>query len=389
MAGQIQADGRGAAIAALRTEGYFPIDVDQQAIAAKLLRSEATLWGGIRTRDKALFTHQLAALLKAGMQLRVALQTLAEQTANQRLAEIIKQLGCDIEQSSALSEAMAKHPRVFSSVYRAMVKAAEQTGDLPETLALLSQQLKTQDNVRNRIRGALVYPVFLLLTSVTVVGVLTTFVIPKFVLLFVNTRQALPWPTRLLLGVTAFAQQAWWVLLLAFGLVVVATVVALRDLRLRRALHKLLMELPILGQLNCKLQLARWARTLGSLLKGGVQIVTALETTQGTLTNQAFSRSSVDVAEQILKGATLTEAVGKQPYFTKIALNMVATGENTGTLPHMLIELADLYDQDCEANIHAVTTLLGPVLIVVLGGIVGFVVMAILLPVFETGAMIH
>jgi len=316
------------------------------------------------------------------------LNTLSKQTENRRLASVIQQLHTDIEQSSSLSEAMTKHPRVFSKVYTAIVEAAEESGSLAETLSVLSRQLKAQASVNARIKGALVYPVFLLVVSAVVIGVLTAFVIPKFIELFVNVNQKLPLPTKILVGVTDFFKGFWWVFILAIVGILCIGLAALRKEHFRLSVHGLLLKLPIVGKLNRKLQLTRFARTLGSLLNGGVMITSAVDTTKGITTNQAFSREIGNIEEAILKGSSLAKAIREQRYFSEIAANMVAVGEDTGALPEMLLELADMYDQECESAIGSMTSLLGPALIVVLGLIIGFVVIAILLPIFETSTMV-
>jgi type II secretory pathway component PulF len=294
----------------------------------------------------------------------------------------------EVEQSSSLSQAIARHPRVFSPVYAAIVEAAEESGSLAETLSLLSRQLKASASVAARIRGALVYPVFLLVVSAAVVGVLTAFVIPKFIELFVNANQRLPLPTKILVGVTDFLREFWWVPLVAgFGLICLG-LAALRDARARLFVDRLLLKLPVIGNLNRKLQLARFCRTLGSLLNGGVRIISAVHTTRGITTNHAFAREIGNINEAILRGSTLAKVVAEQQYFSEIAANMIAVGEETGMLPEMLLEVADMYDQECESAISSMTNLLGPAMILVLGVIIGFVVMAILLPIFETSTMV-
>jgi type IV pilus assembly protein PilC len=388
VSGQMPADRREIVVSALKQKGYYLLRVEQENKFSSLLRSNAGLRNRVSVREKAIFTHQLATLLRAGMQLSIGLKTLSKQTENKHLALVIQQLRSDIEQSSSLSEAMAKHPRIFSQVYTAVVEAAEESGSLAETLSVLSKQLKAQAEIRARIRGALVYPIFLLFVSAVVVGVLTTFVIPKFIELFVNVNQKLPLPTKILVGVTDFFKGFWWALIFGLAGVVCLSLVALRTGHTRLYIDGLLLKLPVFGTLNKKLQLARFARTLGSLLNGGVRIVSAIKTTQGTTTNRAFAEEIENVEEAILKGSTLAEAVGEQNNFSEIAANMIAVGEDTGALPEMLLEVAEIYDQECESAIGTMTSLLGPVMIVVLGLIIGFVVIAILLPIFETSTMV-
>lgn len=387
--GGMLGDRREAVIAVLKKKGYYVLKVEPQGRVAGVVNATAGIGHHVRVRDRAVFTHQLATLLKAGVQLSVALKTVANQTQNKYLASVVRQLHDDIVQSSSLSEAMATHPRVFSRVYTAIVAAAEESGALAETLAVLSRQLKSQTSVNARIRGAMVYPVFLLFVSAIVVGVLTTFVIPKFVQLFVNSSQKLPLPTKILVASTDLLRGSWWMFVLAIIGLTCLVVMALRQERIRLWFDGLMLRLPLVGQLNQKLQLAHFSRTFGSLLNGGVRIVTAVNTTRGTTANRAFSREIERIGDAILKGAPLARAISQQRYFTEIAVNMIAVGEDSGTLPEMLLEVADMYDQECESAISSVTSLLGPVMIVLLGLLVGFVVMAILLPIFEASTLVR
>jgi len=322
------------------------------------------------------------------MQLSLALKTLSRQTENKHLADVIQQLHGDIEESDSLSDAMRKHPHVFSTVYTAIVEAAEQSGALSETLSVLSKQLKTQNAIQIRIRSAMVYPLFLLFSSTIVVGVLMTFVVPKFIELFINSNQALPLPTQILSAVTSFIRTSWWLILICLAGICAFFVAALREERFRLSFDHFSLKTPLVGKLNQRIQLARFTRTLGSLLHGGVRIMTAIKTTRGTTTNLAFSQAISNIEDALLKGSALATSVGQQQYFSEITANMIAVGEDTGMLPEMLMEVADMYDQECESAINNITTLLGPLMIFVLGGLVGFIVIAILLPIFETSSMI-
>jgi type II secretory pathway component PulF len=386
--GRIDAPQRDSAVAQLKGKGYFPSTVEIESAYTAVLHNKMSPFSRINTRDKAIFTGQLSTLLKAGMQLSPALKTLTSQTANKCLTSVIKQLNQEVEQSSALSYAMARHPRIFSSVYVAIVRSAEQAGNLGDTLAVLSQQLKSQAAIRSRIRGAMLYPIFLLVVSGTVVGVLSVVVIPKFMKLFTNSGQALPLPTRVLIWLTTFCQDYWWVLLASVVGLILFFMGALRKKHFRMSLNRLSIRLPILGLLNRKMQLAVFTRTLGSLLLGGVRILPAIQTTHGITANLAFAQNITDIEQRLMKGSSLAEAVKRQPYFNEMTANMIAVGENAGLLPKMLLDIADMYDQDSELAIASVTNLIGPTLIVLLGGIIGFVVMAVLLPIFETTSLI-
>jgi len=388
VAGAMQADRREHVITAVKNKGYYLLSVEPEGKLVGALRRSSSLRSRVTVRDKAVFVHQLATLLKAGVRLSISLKTLSRQTQNKYLASVISQLQADIEQSSSLSQAMARHPNVFSSVFRAVVEASEESGSLGETLSVLSKQLKARASVNTRIRAALTYPIFLLVVSAIVVIILTTFVIPKFIELFVNVNQALPWPTRVLAAISHGVRDYWWAWVTGLLLAASTSLAALKDERIRRQVDGWLLNVPVIGALNKRLQVARFARTLGSLLNGGVRIVSAVRTTIGATANRAFADEIAAVEEAIVKGSTLAKAISSQKHFTEVSANLIAVGEDTGMLPEMLLEVAEMYDQECESAISSVTNVLGPAMIVLLGLMVGFVVLAILLPIFETSTIV-
>jgi len=387
-AGSLTAGHREAAIAILKRKGYYLLSVEPQSQLSAIFTRGTHTGINVGIKEKAIFTRQLATLLKAGMKLTTALKTLSRQTKNKYLSTVIEQLHNDIEQSSSLSEAMSKHPKVFSKVYTAIVEAAEQSGALAGTLSVLSSQLKLQASVNAQIRSALIYPVFLLVVSACVVGVLMTFVIPKFIDLFISAEQTLPTPTRILIVLTNLLKNSWWVIFILLLGLICSIMTGLKNKRFKLFFDSMLLKLPLVGALNRKLQLARFARTLGSLLNGGVRILSAVGTTRGITNNSAFAKEIARIEESVLKGTTLAEAIAKQTYFSEVIANMVAVGENSGMLPEMLLEMADMYDQESESAISSMTTLLGPLMIVILGLIIGFVVFAILMPIFETSTIV-
>ncbi|MCK4887678.1 MAG: type II secretion system F family protein, partial [Planctomycetes bacterium] len=339
-------------------------------------------------KEKAIFTHQLATMLKAGLQMTSALESLSKQTRSKQLTMVISQIHSDIEHSDSLSQAMSKHPVIFSKVYTSVIEAAEKSGSLPQTLAILSKQLKNQSSVNSRIKSALAYPIFLLAASVMVIGVLMTFVIPKFIALFVNANQKLPLPTKILVTITNGFREFWPVFIIVITAGVCFILVSLKNKRVRAFLDGWLLKLPIIGPFNRKIQLARFTRTLGSLLAGGVRITSAIRTTAGAGGNIAFAGQIANIEQSITKGSTLAKAIREQKFFSEVAANMISVGEETSTLPEMLDEIAQMHDEESEAAVNSLTALLGPAMIVVLGLIIAFVVMAILMPIFETSTMV-
>ena len=388
MAGTMQAQERDSAVKMLRAKGYYPVSIEKQGnVDGFFVRNRGGL-SGVKLTDLANATGQFGMLLKGGMRLSLALDTLSRQGGKGNLPTVWTQVKSDIEQSSNLSAAMAKHPKVFSKVYTAIVGSAEKTGKLGDTFLLLAKQLKVQAAVRAKITAAMVYPVFLLAVSVMVVSVLVVFVVPRFVELFVTANQTLPMPTKILVAITDFVRGGWWMIasVLAGGGFLFTAV--MKGERARLMFDRFVLHLPVAGSIFRNILAGRFARTMGSLVNAGVDIICAIDTTGRTLNNRAFAKAARRLEGDIVKGMTISNAVGQVEYFDVMFANMVAVGEETGRLGDMLNEAADIYESRAETAIGSITTLIGPVMIVVLGGIVGFVVLAILLPVFESSSII-
>ena len=388
ISGSITSDSRDSVANILMQKGYFLLTINKQNETAAFISRILALPQRVTIRDKAVFTQQLATLLKAAMRLSTALKTLAKQTPNRHLANVIQQLHNDIEHSNSLSQAMAAHPGIFSDVYLAIVEAAEQSGTLPESLTEISQRLKATAKLDSQIRAALAYPIFLLVISIAIVAALSVFVVPKFIRLFVNTNQQLPIPTKILVTITNYTQQLWPLMLAVAVTAVIVAITALKDKKVRFAVDALLLKTPAIGKLIQKRQIARFARTLGSLLKGGVRIIEALTTAKKAASNRAFNDQITNLLQAVTKGNSIANTMNDLSSFDEMTTSMVAVGEDSGMLPEMLIEIADIYDQQSKDAITAMTSMIGPAMIVLLGLIIGFVVMAILLPIFQTSTML-
>ena len=386
--GSIESNDRESAAAMLKQRNYYLISLNKQNALSGLFSSNFSFAKHVSVKEKAIFTHQLATMLKAGLQMTSALESLSKQTRSKQLTMVISQIHSDIEHSDCLSQAMSKHPVIFSKVYTSVIEAAEKSGSLPQTLTLLSNQLKNQSSVNSRIKSALAYPIFLLAASVMVIGVLMTFVIPKFIALFVNANQKLPLPTKILVMITNGFKEFWPALIIVIISGICFILVSLKNKRVRAFIDSCLLKLPIIGPFNRKIQLARFTRTLGSLLAGGVRITSAIKTTAGAGGNIAFAAQIANIEHSITKGSTLAKAIRQQKFFSEVAANMISVGEDTSTLPEMLNEIAQMHDEESEAAVNSLTALLGPAMIVVLGLIIAFVVMAILMPIFETSTMV-
>jgi general secretion pathway protein F len=388
LSGIVEAVDRDQAIANLKRRGLFLLTIRSTEADG----SEAsTAWARshrISREDVAVLTSQLASLLRAGLPLVSALRALQEQMAGSTLARVLEQLGADISESASLSEAMGKFPRFFPKTYTAAVRAGEESGMLAEILGRLAKNLKNEVEVRGKIRGALAYPIFLCVLGSVTLAVLLTFVIPRFTKLFVTMGEQLPLPTRILLAFSGTMDRFWPVVAIVLIGLVVAIGLAVKQEPIRAVVDRYLLMVPWVGSIIRRSETARFARTLSELLNSGVPILNGLQITRGVMANRCFSSSMDKVREGVAKGMAVADVLKSQREFTPLVVNMVAVGEQSGQLPELLVEVAEIYEKECERAIQAFTTILGPALIVVVGGVIAFVIAAILLPVFEASTLV-
>ena len=390
LTGLIEAEDRRRAIRQLKAMGYFLLAIHERSVRTGWRdRLGGQAGGRVAAQDVAIATRQLASLMGAGLTLAKALHILARQCENPRLARVVASLASSVEGSKSLSEAMSKFPRVFNPQFTSIVRAGEEGGRLSETLAQLADYQEGRLKFREQLRNALVYPTFLCIFGIAVVVILLTFVIPQFVSLFSLLGQQLPLPTRALIGTASFLN-TWWPVLAIGGIVLVlgfARTVQTRQGRM--AWHRMKLELPILGRVFLKSQMAVFGETLSALLRSGVRIVQALDVAADTVSNVFIAARIRHTAEQVRDGSPLNEAMGKEPVFPVMLVGMTAVGEETGQLEDLLSRAAEILGHEAQRAIHALTTILEPALIVFLGGLVALIVAAILLPIFRSSALVQ
>lgn len=386
LTGTIKAADQAEAVARLKRMGLFLLSLEETRDG-----DDGGLGQGLRRhvskQNLAVLISQLASLLKAGLPLATALKSLQQQMAGSFLATVLEQIELQISEGTTLCEAMSKFPRLFPQAYTAAVHAGEEGGMLAEVLARLAIQLKIEVEVQGRIRGALAYPIFLCIVGALTLVVLLTFVIPRFTMLFATMGSELPLPTQILLGFSIFMERYWSVALILIGVGVIATVLAWRQEAVRAVLDRYMLKAPLVGSIASRSEIARFARTLSELLNSGVPILTSLKITQGVMRNRCFLADMEVLREQVGSGTAVATIMKELPTFDPLIVNMVAVGEQSGQLPELLMEVAEIYEKECERAIQVFTTVLGPALIVMLGGIVAFVITAILLPVFQASTM--
>jgi general secretion pathway protein F len=366
----------------LHREAYYPIRVAPHAER----RGWPTLGGSsrVRQRDLLALTQQLATLFEAGVPLDRALAILEELAPNQRVKVIVADLLHSVRGGTSLSEALAKHhPRPFSRLYINMVRAGEKGGVLEVALRRLAEFLESRAAFTEAIVSALAYPLVITSVGAAAIVFLLTFVIPRFATIFEDMGQAIPLPTQILLAVSGGIREYWWV----GAILVLAVVVGFRawtgtpEGRLQR--DRLVLRLPRVGELVRKIEAARFARTLGTMLKSGVPVMGAMGVVGEMMTNQVVGRAVNRVAESVKRGGTVAAGMSEQAHFPVLAVHMVRVGEETGRLEEMLLKTAETFEGDVRTELKRFIGLLEPAIILVMGVLVAFIVVAMLMAIFS------
>jgi general secretion pathway protein F len=380
--GVMEAPDARAVVERLQRDAYFPIKV-----AAHAERARWPVFGGggrVGQRDLLAFTQQLSTLFEAGLPLDRALAILEELAPNPRVKAIVTDLLASVRSGASLSEALAKHhPRPFSRLYINMVRAGEKGGVLEVTLRRLAEFLEARAAFAEAVVSALAYPAVITVVGLGAIVFLLTFVIPRFATIFADLGQTVPLPTRILLAVSAGFEQYWWVGVLAALAAVLAWRVWTGTPEGRLAWAQTVLGLPLVGRLAMKVETARFARTLGTMLKSGVPVMGALAVVGDMMTNQAIGRAVDRLADGVKRGGTLAAGMKEQAPFPALAVHMVRVGEETGRLEEMLLKVADTFEADVRGDMKRVLGLLEPAIILAMGVLVAFIVVAMLLAIFS------
>jgi type IV pilus assembly protein PilC len=342
-----------------------------------------TLGGGVKTRDIVIFTRQFATMINAGLPLVQCLEILAEQTDNESLRKTIKEVLYDVESGNTLADSLGKHPKVFTKLYVNMVAAGEAGGILDTILLRLATFLEKNDALARKIKGAMVYPIVILLVAVAAVAVLLIFVIPTFQQMFASAGVPLPLPTQIVIAMSAFLQGYWWAVIIGLAAAVFGIRQFYRTDQGQLLIDGGLLKMPILGDLLRKAAVARFTRTLGTLVASGVSILEGLEITARTAGNRVIHDAVMGSRASIAGGETISGPLKQSGVFPPMVVQMINVGEQTGGLDEMLTKIADFYDEEVDAAVGTLLSALEPVMIVFLGVIVGGMIVAMYLPIFD------
>ena len=381
----------------LRKEGLFPTDVVEQGqtSARRQGRSQITVTpapgrsASLTSNDLALMTRQLATLLVAGLPLVEALGVLVDQAEKKPVKSLVADIREQIREGKSLSAVLETYEKDFSQLYVHMVRAGEASGALDQILFRLAEFLEKQLALKTKVTNAILYPTLMLIVGVSVLFFLMTFVVPKITAVFVSMKQALPWPTVALMSVSRLFADYW---LLVVGLVVGGILLTQRIVRTdsgRMAGDRVILRLPLIGELARMVSISRLTSTLATMLASGVQLLDALDVSKRVMNNRVLEETVEGARQNIREGETIADPLKRSGEFPALVTHMIAVGERSGEMEEMLHRVSQIYDGEVERVITRLTSLMEPIMILVMGVIVFFIVVAILLPIFEMGQMVR
>lgn len=382
--GEIEAETQEAAMAVLR----------QQRIIVTTLKAKPRdltipgLRGSVSEKDLVLFTRQFSTMIDAGLPLVQCLDILYKQTENKLFTKTIQQIKRDVEGGATFADALRKHPKVFDDLYVNLVQAGEIGGVLDITFARLAMYIEKARSLKGKVKSAMVYPAAIIVISLGVVVFLMIFVIPVFAKMFTDFGGALPWPTQFVITLSDFMIAY---ILYFFPAAIGAFFLFKQYYKTepgKRFIHQLMLKLPIFGPLIQKAAVARFSRTLGTLLASGVPIIDSLDITAHTAGNKIVEEAILSSISSVKEGQSLAEPLAKHPVFPPMVVQMVEIGDVTGSLDAMLNKLADFYEEEVDRAVEALTSLLEPMMMVFLGVVLGFIILAMYLPIFKMGALV-
>ncbi len=340
-------------------------------------------------QDLTIMTRQFASLVGGGLTLMQAIEALIEHTENERLVSALQQIREELRAGGTFAEALEKHPRLFSTLYVSIVRAGEASGELPRVLTWLADYMEREQNRRTQIRSALAYPILLTLVMIAALTFLLVFLVPRYAALFAEMGQALPLPTQILLAVSGFVVRWWWAVVLVIAALVYAYQAARRTPKGRFVTDAWKLRLPLFGRLHLKAAIARLSRALSVLLMGGVPVLEALEVARDVIGNEVLARALDEVRQRVREGERVADHLRRSGVFPPLFTRLVAVGEEAGNLPQSLTTVADTLDLEVDSSLKAMISLLEPALILLLGLVVGFVIISLLMAVFQLNTLVR
>ncbi len=383
--GEMEAKDRAAVIKRLQSQRFYPLRVNQK-VEKKGLSTEISLkdiFSRITSKDVMNFTHQLAALTDAGLPLDRSLRILANLAEKPRLKAVLEDIVRNVEGGSTFADALARHPKLFNRLYINMVRSGEAGGVLEKILVRLAEFMESTQELKSEVVSALIYPVILVFVGGAAVAMLITYVVPKFARIFEDMHAAIPLPTLILLDLANFLKMYYWAIILGILFFAVLFRYYLRTESGRYNFDVLSLKLPIIKDLITKMEVSRFSRTLGTLYRNGVPLLQALSITKEILGNEVIKKSITEVYSGIKEGSGIAEPLGNSGVFPPLSIHMLEVGEETGNLEDMLLKIADTYENEVKVAVNRAARLLEPMMIIIMGVVVGFIVVSMLYAIFS------
>jgi type IV pilus assembly protein PilC len=378
--GEVRAAGENQVQAHLRRQGLVPIKIKKQRLGSGK---------AIKAKDIALFTRQLATMMQAGVPLLQSFDIVGRGHANPNVARLLNNIRTDVETGSSLSAAFSKHPQQFDNLYCNLVEAGEQAGILDKLLERLATYMEKTETIKSKIKSALMYPISVVLVALVVVAVIMIFVVPAFKEVFASFGADLPGPTLMVIAMSEFFVAYWWLMLGTLGGGLYAFIQAWkRNEQVQKLMDRLMLKIPVFGALIEKSCIARWTRTLSTMIAAGVPLVESLNSVGGASGNSVFSDATTKIQQEVSSGTSLTAAMTQANVFPSMVLQMCAIGEESGSLDHMLGKAADFFEAEVDDMVGGLSSLMEPIIIVFLGGLIGGIVVAMYLPIFKMGQVV-
>jgi general secretion pathway protein F len=391
--GIIDADSESGARTRIRALGHYPVEVRESSVRRRQSGGRvlpgASVFRQVRAGEVAGITRQLATLLGAGIPLDQALGSLVAQTRNPVLKMAVAEIKESVNEGNSLTNALAGHPKLFSNVYVNMVRAGEASGSLDVVLGRLADFGERQEALKGRLRAALMYPAFMAVVGIGILTFLIVYIVPGITRVFTDMKHALPLPTLFLIGLSDFLKVYWWTVVLLAAAGVFLSRLFIRTASGRSQWDLLKLKMPITGPVLQKILLARFASTLAGLIESSVGLIPSMQIVKNIIDNVRIDEVIDEAIEQIRQGKSMTHSLGASHWFPPMFVQMIAVGEQSGMLGSMLKKVAEAYERDVETAVMGLTSLIEPLMILIMGAGVGFVVLSILLPIFEMNQMVR
>lgn len=364
----------------VKTNNYYPLKIEEIREGTNV---DSMIFTKVKTKDIAIFCRQFYTMLNAGATINTCLNVLGQQLTNKKLKNSVVLVDEHVRKGLTFSEAMKKEKEVFPDLLINMVESGEVSGNLDTIMKRMAEHYEKENKISNKVKGAMVYPIVLAILSVTIVVVILTFVMPTFIGMFESNGVELPLPTRILLAISGYLRFKWYVVLAVVAILIYSLNSFFNSKNGQVTLHRLKLKLPIIKSINEKIIVSRFIRTLSTVLASGITIIQGLQVVSRVVGNKIIEEKIMEVREQVMKGGGISEPLKRVGFFPPMLCSMVSIGEESGSLDDILNKTADFYDDELETAIQQFTSILEPLMIMVMGVVIGFMIVSIILPMFN------